>query len=103
MRNAATERPVFDAHRVVVCGGVPAWISSMQKQFTGIRFYDATPDKQALEHADAIFFQTHALGHKHYYRAINIARRFNIPVFYFEAKSLSRCALQLQSHLKEAC
>lgn len=87
------------SNRIVICGGVPAWINSMKHTFSDIQFYDAMPDRQALQNADTIFFQAHALDHKYYYRAINIARKMNKRVEYFEAKSFSRCRDQLIAYM----
>jgi len=90
------------SNRIVVCGGAPVWINSMKQTFSDISFYDALLDRQALQNADTIFFQTHVLDHKYYYRAINIARRMHKRVEYFEAKSFSRCRDQLFAYL-ESC
>ena len=71
----------------------------MKALLTGnVRFIDKdnyTFDLNIIRNADVIWIQTNAISHKQYYRVVDHARLWKIPVRYFAASSAAKCAEQL--------
>lgn len=82
----------------LVFGGHPTWEKAIRPLFKGnIRFFgkDLHFDSNVIRHADVIWIQTNAISHSQYYRIVNEAKRYQVPVRYFQFASAKQCALQL--------
>ena len=79
-------------------GGHASWTPAIKKLLKGnIRFIDKDYvfDTSIIRQADAIWIQPNALSHKQYYRIIDTARQYKIPVRYFIYASAQKCAEQV--------
>lgn len=102
--NESTE-PVSDAihfpyvtkKRTVVFGGHDTWAKAIKPMLPEVRFVmrDAAPNPDLIRHADVVWIQSNALAHKHYYKIMDVARTYHIPVRYFGYASAEKCAEQL--------
>lgn len=50
---------------------------------------------EIIRRADVIWIQTNCIGHAAYYGVINLARRYNRKVRYFQYASAAKCAEQI--------
>lgn len=79
-------------------GGHASWTPAIKKLLKGnIRFIDKDYvfDPSIIRQADAVWIQPNALSHKQYYRIIDTARQYKIPVRYFIYASAQKCAGQV--------
>lgn len=91
------EFPYHTERRIVVFGGHDSWAREIKPKLPDVRFIDRTmqPNADLIRNADMIWIQHNALGHMHYYKIINEARRYHIPVRYFSYASAVKCAEQI--------
>jgi len=85
--------------RAVIFGGHDMWQKPMKEHLTGdIRFIDrdmAAFDTDVIRYADVVWIQTNAIPHKMYYKIMDAARKWKIPVKYFLYASARKCAEQI--------
>jgi len=85
--------------RAVIFGGHDMWQKPMKEFLTGdIRFIDRDMvafDTDIIRYADVIWIQTNAISHKMYYKIMDAARKWKIPVKYFLYASARKCAEQV--------
>lgn len=82
----------------LVFGGHPTWEKAIRPLFKGnIRFFgkELQFDANVIRHADVIWIQTNAISHSQYYRIMDEARRYQVPVRYFQFASAKQCAMQI--------
>jgi len=93
----AIELPWQVTRRLLIFGGHETWLKAIRPLLPGARFFEPEllPDLGALKGADVIWIQANALSHKFFYRIINAARKWSIPVRYFGYASARKCAEQL--------
>jgi len=88
--------------RYVIFGGHESWAKAIKPLLQGdsVRFISphTRPDASLIRHADTVFIQNNAISHADYYKIINIVRRENIPVEYFQFASAEKCAEQLAKY-----
>ena len=91
------ELPFRVERRLLVFGGHETWLKTIRPLLPGARFFDreTLADLNAVRGADVIWIQPNALSHKFYYRVIDTARKYEIPVRYFAYASARKCAIQL--------
>ena len=89
--------PYTAQQRIVVFGGHDSWAREIKPRLPGIRFIDRTmlPNADLIRRADTIWIQTNALSHAYFYKIIDEARKYRIPVRYFAYASALKCAEQL--------
>lgn len=103
--SAEEETPVDESifpdevqHDTVVFGGHETWLKAIRAMLTGnIRFIDKDLvfDTNIIRNAEMIWIQNNALSHKQFYRIIDAARQYKIPVRYFTWASAARGARQV--------
>lgn len=83
--------------QIVVFGGHDSWRKAVRPLLPGARFYDreVLPDPNTIRGAETVWLQVNAMSHTYYYRIIDVARKYDIPVRYFGSASAKKCALQL--------
>lgn len=89
--------PYTPHQRIVVFGGHDSWSREIKPRLPGIRFIDRTmlPNADLIRRADVVWIQTNALSHAYFYKIIDEARKYRIPVRYFSYASALKCAEQL--------
>ena len=56
---------------------------------------ESLPNADLIRNADVVWIQANSLAHKHYYKIIDIVRKYNKPVRYFAYASATKCAEQI--------
>lgn len=89
--------PCETKHRIVVFGGHESWAREIKPKLPDVRFVDreTLPNSEMIRKADVVWIQTNALAHKHFYKIIDVVRKYNIPLRYFTYASAAKCAGQL--------
>lgn len=89
--------PFQTKKRFVVFGGHDSWAREIKPKLPNVRFVDRNmvPNQDLIRHADMIWIQSNALCHAFFYKIIDEARRYNIPVRYFSFASATKCAEQI--------
>ena len=89
--------PYETRHRIVVFGGHDSWLRKIRQKLPAVRFVDreASPNADLIRNADVIWIQANSLAHKHYYKIIDIVRKYNKPIRYFAYASATKCAEQV--------
>ena len=89
--------PYETRHRIVVFGGHDSWLREIRQKIPAVRFVDrdASPNADLIRNADVIWIQANSLAHKHYYKIIDIVRKYNKPIRYFAYASATKCAEQV--------
>lgn len=89
--------PCETSHRIVSFGGHDSWAREIRKKLPDVRFIDRDqlPNSETIRRADLIFIQSNSLSHAYFYRIIDEARRYRVPVRYFSYASAVKCAEQL--------
>ena len=89
--------PYETQHRIVVFGGHDSWLREIKQKLPEVRFIDrdALPNPDLIRNADVVWIQANSLAHKHYYKIIDIVRKYNKPVRYFSYASATKCAEQV--------
>lgn len=95
--------PCATSHRIVSFGGHDSWAREIRKKLPNVRFVDRDqlPNSETIRRADFIFIQSNSLSHAYFYRIIEEARRYSVPVRYFSYASAVKCAEQLVKADKE--
>lgn len=84
----------------VVFGGHPTWLKEIKPLLNGnIRFMEAPDhfDENIIRNADTVWIQNNAISHSVYYRIMNTARSYHIPVHYLAFSSARKCAEQIMN------
>lgn len=85
--------------RTLIFGGHDMWQKPMKDFLTGhVRFIDRDMvafDTDVIRNTEAVWIQTNAISHKMYYRIMDAARKWKIPVKYFLYASARKCAEQI--------
>lgn len=83
--------------KTVVIGGSTPWANAIKAKFNNVKVIDglSTPNDDLIKYANIIWIQVDYMKHKNYYKIINIARNYNIPVRYFTYKGIMSCCNQL--------
>lgn len=86
---------------IIIIGGVDRWTHRILNDFSDydIRLYTGTPNEHAIRNASVIWTQANATEHKHYRLAMNLARKYGIPVRYFSSTGHSRCHREFAAYL----
>lgn len=89
--------PCETAHRIVSFGGHDSWAREIRKKLPNVRFVDRDklPNSETIRNADMVWVQSNSLSHAYYYKIIDEARRYSIPVRYYSYASAGKCAEQL--------
>lgn len=84
-------------HRIVVFGGHDSWLREIRQKLPDVRFLgrESLPNADLIRNADVVWIQANSLAHKHYYKIIDIVRKYNKPVRYFAYASATKCAEQI--------
>ena len=95
--DATIELPCETKHRIVVFGGHDSWLREIKQKLPEVRFLgrEASPNADLIRNADVVWIQANSLAHKHYYKIIDIVRKYNKPVRYFAYASATKCAEQI--------
>ena len=95
--DATIEFPYETEHRIVVFGGHDSWLREIKQKLPEVRFLgrEASPNADLIRNADVVWIQANSLAHKHYYKIIDIVRKYNKPVRYFSYASATKCAEQI--------
>lgn len=89
--------PYETRHRIVVFGGHDSWLREIRQKLPAVRFVDreASPNADLIRNADVIWIQANSLAHKHYYKIIDVVRKYDKPIRYFAYASATKCAGQV--------
>ena len=98
--NAASDQidfPYTSENRIVVFGGHESWAREIKPKLPDVRFVDreVVPNPNLIRNSDVIWIQTNALCHPHFYKIVDEAKKYNIPIRYFSYASPIKCAEQL--------
>lgn len=95
--NGTISFPCETLHRIVSFGGHDSWAREIRKKLPNVRFVerDKLPNSETIRNADMVWVQSNALSHAYYYKIIDEARRYGIPVRYFSYASAVKCAEEL--------
>ena len=95
--DATIEFPYETEHRIVVFGGHDSWLREIKQKLPEVRFLgrEASPKADLIRNADVVWIQANSLAHKHYYKLIDIVRKYSKPVRYFAYASATKCAEQI--------
>lgn len=83
--------------KTIIIGGHVAWAINIRSKFNNIIVLDGTilPNDDLIKYANTIWIQIANLPHHSYYKVMNIARKYNIPIRYFTHYGVTKCAEQL--------
>ena len=71
-------------------------VFNQQQEMPDVRFMgENISNAEIIRRADVIWIQTNCIGHAAYYGIINLARRYNRKVRYFQYASAAKCAEQI--------
>lgn len=91
-----TAFPYRLSRRVVAFGGHDSWLREIKFKVPDVRFMgENISNAEIIRRADVIWIQTNCIGHAAYYGIINLARRYNRKVRYFQYASAAKCAEQI--------
>ena len=92
--------PHRTSSRIVVFGGHDSWAKEIKPKLPDVRFInrEMVPNSDLIRRADVIWIQANALSHGFYYKIIDEARKYDIPVRYFAHASATKCAEQIVAH-----
>ena len=88
--------PYSAKSRAVIVGGHETWAKAIKPLLKNVRFIDLheQPNASLIANAEVVWIQSNAIAHKHYYKVMDIARKNNIKVCYFQFASAEKCAEQ---------
>lgn len=97
INNTTIVYPYCLKRKTVVIGGTNPWANAIKAKFNNVKVIDglSMPNDDLIKYANIIWIQVDCMKHKHYYKIINIARSYNIPVRYFTYKGIMSCCNQL--------
>ena len=89
--------PHRTSSRIVAFGGHDSWAKEIKPKLPDVRFInrEMVPNADLIRRADVIWIQANALSHGFYYKIIDEARKYDIPVRYFSHASATKCAEQI--------
>ena len=89
--------PYMSGNRIVVFGGHDSWTREIKPKLPNVRFVDRTvvPNANLIRNADVIWIQTNAMCHPHFYKIVDEAKKYSVPIRYFSYASPIKCAEQL--------
>lgn len=91
-----TAFPYRLSRRVVAFGGHDSWLREIKFKVPDVRFMgENISNAEIIRRADVIWIQTNCIEHAAYYGVINLARRYNRKVRYFQYASAAKCAEQI--------
>lgn len=95
--NISIKYPYILKKKTVIIGGHVSWANNIRSKFNGAKVIDGTclPNDDLIKYANVIWIQATNLPHSTYYKAINIAHRYNIPIRYFTYSGIVSCSEQL--------
>lgn len=99
--NLSVAFPFRTTKKIIVFGGTEAWTKEMRLKLPDVTFVDRTtmPNSEMVKRAEAVWIQTNALQHSHFYKIIEDVRKYNISLRYFSSAGVTKSAEQLASHL----
>lgn len=88
--------PYSAKSRAVIVGGHETWAKAIKPLLKNVRFIDLheQPNASLIANAEVVWIQSNAIAHKHYYKVMDIVRKNNIKVCYFQFASAEKCAEQ---------
>ena len=90
--------------RVVIFGGHDSWLKAIRPMLHGrIKFIgrECRWSNELIQNVDEVWVQPNALAHKQFYKVINKARGYKVPVYYFSSASAAKCAAELANKKSE--
>lgn len=89
--------PCSVRNRICIFGGYDSWRKSIKPLLPNAHFYDRNelPNVDTIRNADAVWILTNALSYSCFYKIINTAREYKIPVRYFGYASARKCAEEI--------
>ena len=88
--------PYHTSRRLVAFGGHDSWLREIKFKLPDVRFMsDDISSPEIIKRADVVWIQTNCIGHAAYYGVINLARRYNRKIRYFQYASAAKCAEQI--------
>ena len=74
--------PYTSKQKIIIYGGHESWRNSIKSLLLNVRFIEPNekPNSNTIRNADIIWMQTNAMPHDHYYKIMDIARQYKIPV-----------------------
>lgn len=92
---ANIEYPYETKGNLIAFGGHEHWLKGIKPLLPTVRFFDNVPAEEVIRNADAVWLQVNALKHPKFYKIVNVAKQWNVPIRYFMYSSFSKCADQL--------
>ena len=88
--------PYSAKSRAVIVGGHETWAKAIKPLLKNVRFIDLheKPNASLIANSEVVWIQSNAIAHKHYYKVMDIVRKNNIRVCYFQFASAEKCAEQ---------
>ena len=88
--------PYSAKSRAVIVGGHESWAKAIKPLLKNVRFIDLheQPNASLIANSEVVWIQSNAIAHKHYYKVMDIIRKNNIKVCYFQFASAEKCAEQ---------
>lgn len=84
--------------RTVIFGGHDSFLREIRQKlpdvtYVSTRLYNFDPS--IIRNADVVWIQNNAISHSQYWRAIDIAKKYNVQLRYFTYASAHKCAMTL--------
>ena len=84
--------------RTVIFGGHDSFLREIRQKlpdvtYVSTRLYNFDPS--IIRNADVVWIQNNAISHSQYWRAIDIAKKYNVQLRYFTYASAHKCAITL--------
>lgn len=84
--------------RTVIFGGHDSFLREIRQKlpdvtYVSTRLYNFDPS--IIRNADVVWIQNNAISHSQYWRAIDIAKKYNVQLRYFTCASAHKCAMTL--------
>ena len=91
------ELPYRVNNKLTILGGTVSWQKSMKELILGARIIDNNTnfDINVIKNSDCIWIQVNGLSHSFFYKAIDVIRKYNIPLNYFNNKGAESCAREI--------
>ena len=89
--------PYETQERIVICGGHDSFLKQFTQLITGnVRtLNNVRVNDELIRNASEIWIQTNAISHSEYYKILNLCRKNDKPVHYFQYASARKCAEQI--------
>ena len=84
-------------------GGYDSRLREIRQKLPAVRFVDrgASPNADLIRNADVIWIPTNSLAYKHYYKIIDVVRKYSKPIRYFAYASATKCVEQVVAEDKK--